>query len=149
MDIDRKDFLNSPARWKNRLYNIWDNMIRRCYNKNNSNYPRYGGRKIKVCAEWRKDFWKFYDWAMDNNYSDAYTLDRIDNNKGYYPNNCRWATKKQQANNTRGCRYITIDGVTHTLMEWAELSGINYDTLRKQFNTRPWVAKEKLKEVIK
>ena len=46
MDIDRKDFLNSPARWKNRLYNIWDNMIRRCYNKNNSNYPRYGGRKI-------------------------------------------------------------------------------------------------------
>ena len=149
MDIDRKKFLNDPSRWKNRLYNIWSNMIRRCHNKNNSNYPAYGGRKIKVCPEWKKDFWKFYDWAMANNYSDKYTLDRIDNSKGYGPDNCRWATKKQQANNTRWCRNITIDGITHTMKEWSEISGIKYDTLRKQLDTRPWVVKEKLKNFIK
>lgn len=149
MQIDRKEFLKNPIRWKNRLYNIWYGMISRCHNKNNSSYPRYGGRGIKVCTEWKKDFWKFYDWAMANNYGDEYTIDRIDNDKGYYPENCRWATKKQQANNTRGCRYITIENVTHTMKEWSEISGIRYDTLRRQLDTRPWVVKEKLKKFIK
>lgn len=148
MNIDRKEFLKSPARWQNRLYKIWDGMISRCHNKNSSNYIRYGGRGIKVCTEWKKDFWKFYDWAINNNYKSEYSLDRIDNNKGYSPNNCRWATKKQQANNTSGCRYITINGITHTLMEWSEISGINYDTLRKKLNSRPWIAEELLGKYI-
>lgn len=84
-----------------RLYSIWGSMKNRCSSKNNSHYNYYGGAGITVCEEWSNDFIKFYNWAVNNGYSDELTLDRINPNGNYEPSNCRWANKTIQALNTK------------------------------------------------
>ncbi len=113
-----------------RLFRIWSNMKNRCNNSKCDKFYRYGARGITVCDEWQNDFQTFYDWAMSHGYSDELTLDRIDNDGNYCPENCRWATLKMQANNTSHCRFITIDGNTKTMKEWCEITGVNYNTAR-------------------
>lgn len=98
-----------------KIYNIWSNMKQRCYNKNNKMYKYYGGRGIGVCEEWKNNFFAFYSWAVENGYENHLekygekntTIDRINNNGNYEPNNCRWATQLQQANNRRKRRTVT------------------------------------------
>lgn len=107
-----------------RLYYIYDNMMKRCYDQKSEKYPNYGGRGIIVCEEWRTDRQAFFDWAMSSGYSDDLTIDRIDVNGNYCPDNCRWATPKEQANNRTSNRYLEYNGETHTVIEWAELLGI-------------------------
>jgi len=83
------------------LYSVWQNMKTRCYNPKTWNYKNYGGRGIKVCDEWRNDFKAFYDWAVNDGYSDGLSIDRRNNDGNYEPSNCKWSTAKEQANNRR------------------------------------------------
>ncbi len=85
-----------------RLYRIWKKMKSRCHNPKDSDYQKYyGSRGITVCNEWSHNFQAFYDWAITNGYSDELSIDRIDNDKGYSPDNCRWATAEEQRHNQR------------------------------------------------
>lgn len=106
-----------------RLYGIWTNMKTRCNDVNNSTYKNYGLRGITICDEWSSSFEAFRDWAMSHGYDDSLSIDRIDNNDGYYPENCRWVDARTQANNRRSSRYVTVDGVTRSLAEWSDLMG--------------------------
>lgn len=112
-----------------RLYKIWENMVQRCTNPKSDSYYKYGARGIKLCDKWRKDFLNFYQWAINNGYQDDLTIDRIDNNGNYEPSNCRWATPKEQAQNTRVVRLITINGETHCFRDWSKILKIPYSTL--------------------
>lgn len=115
---------------KTRLYRIWTSMKKRCYNLKNSEYDNYGKRGIRMCSSWRDDFQVFYDWAMANGYDDSLTIDRIDVNKGYSSDNCRWADAKTQARNKRNNTMVEYRGETISLAEAAETSGINYGILQ-------------------
>lgn len=115
-----------------RLYDIWIFMKHRCNNPNSRSYKDYGGRGIKVCEEWQNSFESFYKWSIENGYDDKLTIDRIDVNGNYCPENCRWATKKEQANNTRNNRMITAFGKTMTMHQWADYSGIRYQTIYRR-----------------
>ena len=110
-----------------RLLNIWNSMKQRCYNENHEAYSRYGGREISVCDEWRNDSYAFREWAVANGYRDDLTLDRIDVNGNYCPENCRWVTRKEQNNNRTDNLILTIDGKTQSLPEWAEELGLSYN----------------------
>ena len=113
-----------------RLYKSWLGMKRRCENKNTCGYENYGGRGIVICEEWKNNFVSFYKWATENNYKKGLSIDRINNNGNYEPENCRWADRIMQQNNTRGNHLITINNETHTMAEWARLYKINYTTLK-------------------
>lgn len=84
-----------------RIWRIWECMKTRCYRKSYHAFRHYGGRGITICPEWKNDFQAFYDWAMANGYQDDLSIDRIDNDKGYSPDNCRWVTMAEQNNNKR------------------------------------------------
>lgn len=126
-----------------RLYSIWENIIQRTYNKNNTYYKNYGGRGIKVCDEWRNNFMTFYKWALINGYKDNLTIDRIDVDGNYELNNCRWVDRKQQMRNTRRNRYFNISGETHCLKEWCEIYNLKYDTVDARIR-RNWTIEEAL-----
>ena len=111
--------------YKTRLYRTWDAMIQRCTNKNHPAYHYYGARGITVCDEWRDSFEAFRDWAQESGYRDDLTIDRINVDGNYDPGNCRWATRKEQMHNTRRCHYITVDGVTKDLTQWAQTIGLS------------------------
>lgn len=113
-------------------YFVWKNMIQRTSNPKNNNYHNYGGRGIKVCEEW-KNLENFYKWCCESGYKEELEIDRIDVNGNYEPSNCRWITKKQQLNNKRDNVRVEINGVTHTLTEWSEITGINVSTLQYRY----------------
>ena len=125
-----------------RLYHIYHHMRNRCYNKNDIDYPNYGGRGISICNEW-STFESFAEWALKSGYSDSLSIDRIDVNQGYCPDNCRWADVDTQSNNKRNTRYYTFDGQTKSIGEWAKIYGIPYQKLWRRFD-RGWSVEKAL-----
>lgn len=128
-----------------RLHRIWHSMYCRCYYKSTNQYKNYGGRGIKVCEEWKhmQGFINFYNWAINNGYKETLTLDRIDNNKGYCPSNCRWITPKEQSNNRRNNVYYIFNGETKTSKQWCELYNISQTTLLDRLK-RGWTLEQAL-----
>lgn len=125
-----------------RLYHVWNDMKTRCYNKNALNYNDYGGRGITICDEWRNDFKAFYDWAMANGYDEnaprgTCTIDRVDNNKGYSPDNCRWVSVRVQNNNKRNGKPFTYEDVEYkSRSEASRQLGIPKTTLFQRKNKK-------------
>lgn len=127
-----------------RLNSIWRGMKKRCFNQNDSRFNLYGGRGITVCKEWKDDFQAFYDWAMNNGYTDNLSIDRIDVNGNYEPSNCRWADSKTQSNNKSTSFLLTMNGETHTVSEWAEIVGIDRKTISDRITRFGWSAEKAL-----
>lgn len=130
-----------------RLLRVWGAMIHRCYIPSDRAYPYYGGRGIGVCEEWQNSFETFQIWALSNGYREGMSIDRIDNNGDYCPQNCRWTNRIVQANNTRANHLITWNGVSHTLMEWSRYMGINHATLRHRIR-QGWSVERALTEPV-
>ena len=131
-DCSYKQYHTKHGMTDTRIFHIWSSMKARCYNKNNKEYMRYGGRGISVCDEWidkENGFMNFCKWAEENGYSENLTIDRIDVNGNYEPNNCRWATLLQQARNKRNTNYVEYNGEILSAREAAELCGINAQTI--------------------
>lgn len=120
-----------------RLYHIWHSMKQRCYKPHAISYKYYGQKGVTVCDEWKNNFEAFYEWAMANGYSEDLTIDRIDTNGNYGPENCRWATRKEQQNNTSYTRLYTYNGETLSIMQWAEKIGMHPNMLYKRL-LRGW-----------
>lgn len=135
-----------------KLYHIWIGMKQRCSNPKCKEYKNYGGRGITVCDEWANDYATFRQWAYSNGYDETKTkkecsIDRIDNNKGYNPNNCRWADSHTQANNTSKNVYLTWNNTTHTISEWSSIVGINHQTIRCRLK-RGWSVEDALSKPV-
>lgn len=121
-----------------RIYSIWTDMKTRCTNEKQAKYKRYGGRGITICDEWLHDFGAFYDWATQNGYSEYLTIDRIDNDGNYCPENCRWIPMREQAANKSTNHLITHDGRTLTISEWARQIGISREVLKDRICRYGW-----------
>lgn len=121
-----------------RIYSVWKAMKNRCYRKSHAEYDRYGGRGITVCDEWKNDFTAFKDWAYSSGYKEDLEIDRIDNNRGYCPENCRWVTKKQNANNRSSNLHVYFRGELRTISEIAEMVNLPYWTIYQRVTKLKW-----------
>lgn len=122
------------------LYKVYYGMKARCYNPNNKNYKHYGGRGIEICEEWRS-FEAFAEWADKSGYVEGLTIERKDVNEGYCPQNCCWITQKEQTRNKRNTVYITAQGETKTLLEWAKQLNVPASMLKAR-QARGWTDEE-------
>lgn len=134
----RNDVNTIHGESKTKLHRIWAGMKQRCYDPNTTGYQNYGGRGVRVCDEWKNDFCAFRDWALISGYREGLSIERQDTSGNYTPENCRWATAKEQANNRRSNILITYQGITLTEKQWAEKLGISYNTLHTRIKTRGW-----------
>lgn len=118
---------------KKRIYRAWANIMARCRNPQNPSYHNYGGRGVDVCSEWANSYQCFYEWAINNGYADNLTIDRIDVNGNYCPENCRWVTDSEQRTNKRDSILICINGVTKPLSVWARENGLTYGVVYNRY----------------
>ena len=116
-----------------RIYSIWINMKTRCYNNNSPNSKYYLNKGITVCESWLNSYKNFENWALSNGYSDDLSIDRIDNLKGYYPDNCRWVSSFIQNKNKSNNVYIKIEDTNLTLKDWSRHLNISYKTLTSYY----------------
>lgn len=132
---------------KTRLYKTWCGIKERCFNKTNIKYKYYGGRGIKMNPKWQ-DYISFKRWALSNGYQEDLTIDRIDNNGDYSPLNCRWSTRKEQANNRRSNVVVDFRGITDNLSGWSHRLNIPYKRLQKRHAKWGVVPEKLFREVL-
>lgn len=120
-----------------RLVRIWRAMMSRCYKTHSYGYKWYGAKGIRVCEEWH-EFENFKDWALNNNYKDDLTIERIDNNEDYKPENCKWADWETQANHTSSNKLITYNNKTQSLSLWVKELGLDYYRTKARINSCGW-----------
>lgn len=130
------------------LYKVWEGIIARCENPNAPGYHNYGGRGIVICKDWH-DAEKFIGWAVLNGWRKGLTINRIDNNGNYEPDNCEFTTMEVQARNKRTNHLITFNGKTQCLTDWAIELNMSYLTLSKRINTMGWPIERALTEPVK
>lgn len=134
--LPSKNMVNkSPHYQRPLLYNTYYGILNRCYNKNNRKYYAYGERGISVCDEWRgkEGYSNFIKWAISTGYKKGLSIDRIDVNGNYSPQNCRWADDIQQNNNRRINVYLEYQGEKHTLSEWSRITGVSKNKVYKRY----------------
>lgn len=136
-----------------RLYGVWAGMKQRCYNPNHDFYHRYGARGIDVCDEWLNDYVAFKEWAYANGYDEnaklnQCTIDRIDSNKGYSPENCRWVNQKVQSNGLCTNHIIEYNGESYTMSQWANILDISYDALKRRIQ-RGWTIERAFNQPVR
>ena len=131
---------------KTRLYKIWVGMRQRCNNPNKKSYNDYGGRGIRVCGEW-DTFETFKEWAISNGYNDTMTIERVDPNGNYEPINCTWIPKSEQAKNRTNCNFLTFNGKTQTVSDWARELNIHRTTINNRLR-KGWSAEDALTKPI-
>ena len=128
-----------------RLYSTWSNMKTRCYNPKVAGFENYGGRGITICDDWKDDFVNFYNWAVITGYNDNLTIERVDVNGNYDPENCMWIEADEQSKNRRGNIYIELNGKTETLKGWCNELGLPYKIVHQRMKRRNLDPKENLK----
>ena len=117
------------------MYYVWVSMKQRCINPHNKRYHDYGERGITVCDEWMDSYPSFYEWSIKTGYKKGLTIERIDNNKGYCPDNCRWASRAEQAKNRRNVILITYNGKTQCLSDWGRELGFSKYTIKSRLES--------------
>lgn len=117
---------------KTRTFKSWDTMKQRCFNPNAVDFDRYGGRGIKVCERWRTSFSAFLEDMGER--PEGCSLDRIDNDGDYEPDNCHWATRSDQQRNTRVSIWLTINGESKSIVEWAKIALVNITSMRRRYH---------------
>lgn len=132
-----------------RIYKLWLGIKKRCYNSKSKSYLGYGSRGIIMYDEWLNDFMSFYNWSMSNGYKEDLSIDRIDVNGNYEPNNCRWVTQKEQCNNRSNNHLINYNGETYTLSEWSNKLNINRGTLNSRINKLKWTVEKAFTQKVK
>lgn len=145
----KKNQNKTHGMWNSGFYHTWWSMMQRCYNPEHHNYPNYGARGIKVCEEWHK-VENFVAWARltVGKKDRKLTVDRIDVNGDYCPENCRWATNKEQSRNMRTNRIETIDGISKPFSEWCEEYNIATEVVYQRCNTLGWKFETALKTPV-
>lgn len=139
----------SDMRVHSRLYLIWSDMRKRCNNPGTTNYYKYGAKGITVCDEWNDGYEPFLIWSLANGYKKHLTIDRIDNSKGYSPENCRWATILEQARNKTSVKFYTLNGFTGCITDWSRKTGIKRTTINQRINQYGWTFEKAVTEGVR
>lgn len=146
-----RDRLLRHGLYNQRIYRTYKAMKERCYKKYNAKYNDYGGRGIIICDEWLGDngFINFYNWAISNGYSENLTIDRIDTNGNYEPDNCRWVTNIEQQNNKRNNIKLFYNGRYVSLLELSKETNMNYNTIKSRICNYKWSVEKAISTPIK
>jgi len=143
--------IDLPNTSTTRIYRAYINMMDRCFNPDHRAFHNYGGRGITVCEEWRKSYKAFYDWAYANGYNPGLSglensLDRIDTDGDYCPENCRWIPMSEQQGNRRETIHLLFKGDNHTIKEWAKITGLDAQTIYLRIVRWHWSVEQALTE---
>lgn len=144
----KQGFQSSHCLSKHPLYGTWKRIKARCYNTKCKDYKDYGGRGITICTEWRDDFVEFLYWSLKHGWWEGASIERVDNDKGYSPENCKWIPVSEQSKNRRTIHLITYKGETKSVAEWSRIKNIPSSTLRMRLNSKNFTLEQALETPV-